>query len=268
MKHSLDLDIQTQPSDTTCGPTCLAAVYAYWGFSIELNQLIRDIGQLGGGGTLAVNLACDALRRGFSAEIVTYNVQLFDPSWFDLSGNMMSPVDLSAKLGLQVQAKGHRSDLDQTRLHAATAAFVDFLRLGGRVRMQPLDENLIAASLTAGKPILCGLSATYLYHEPRERILVGKNGEIRSVPDDIVGDPTGHFVVLHGYDPATRSVLVADPLHPNPLAPANKYATTLSRVASAILLGIVTYDANLLTISPGRNVRSGDHGSFRDPSPS
>ncbi len=68
--------------------------------------------------------------------------------------------------------------------------------------------------------------------------------------DDIGGDPAGHFVVLHGYDPNTRDVQIADPLYPNPIAPTNKYIAPLSRVTSAILLGIVTYDANLLTLVP------------------
>jgi len=44
------------------------------------------------GGTLAVNLANHALRRGYRALIVTYNLTVFDPSWFradrpDLVGN-------------------------------------------------------------------------------------------------------------------------------------------------------------------------------------
>lgn len=108
--------------------------------------------------------------------------------------------------------------------------------------MQPLDELLLVSMMARQTPILCGLSATYLYQESRET----PSGE----PDDEGGDPTGHFVVMHGFDPIKRTVLIADPLHPNPLAPTNKYVAPLSRVTSSILLGIVTYDANLLMIVP------------------
>jgi hypothetical protein len=79
--------------------------------------------------------------------------------------------------------------------------------------------------------------------------------------------PAGHFVVLCGYDPGERAVMVADPLHPNPLAmqagvaaksppgsrPAaasHRYSMDIQRVLCSILLGVVTYDANLLILEP------------------
>ncbi|TWU19146.1 C39 family peptidase [Allorhodopirellula heiligendammensis] len=250
MKHSLELEIQTQPTNTSCGPTCLAAVYDYWGSHVDLRELITAIGELESGGTLAVHLACDALARGYDVEMVTYNLQFFDPTWFDADGEMLSRDVMTEKLQAQWTAKRTRRDVDQLRLFNATEAYLQFLSLGGRIRMQPLDEKLIVDTLVRGIPILCGLSATYLYHERRERIEAVDASRVEAIPDDIHGDPSGHFVVLHGYDPSTTSVLIADPLHPNPMAPTNKYAAPLSRLTSAILLGIVTYDANIMTIVP------------------
>ena len=87
MKHSLDFSIHPQPTDSTCGPTCLHAVYRYWQDPISLDQTIADIGELSMGGTLAVQLACHALRRGYDATIHSYNLQLFDPSWFRRAGH-------------------------------------------------------------------------------------------------------------------------------------------------------------------------------------
>lgn len=250
MKHSLQLEIQSQPSDTSCGPTCLAAVYDFWEIPIPLSLLIEDVGQLGGGGTLAVVLGTDALRRGFSAEIITYNLQVFDPTWFNTEGEMVSAEFLSQKLKSHRQAKKSRKDLDQHRLEVATNAYCEFLELGGKVCMQQLDEDLLVKTLSSGAPILCGLSATYLYHESRERSDVNAAGLHVGIADDLAGDPQGHFVVLHGYDSGNRTVLIADPLHPNPFTPTNKYVAPLSRVTAAIMLGIVTFDANLLTIVP------------------
>lgn len=245
MKHKLRLRIQPQPTDTSCGPTCLAAVYDYYNHPVDLVELNDQISQLDGGGTLAVHLACDALRRGFQSNIITYNLQLFDPTWFNADGEMISAEFIIEKLNQQLTAKGNRSDFDRSRFRIATKLYVDFLVLGGEVRMQPLNEDLVASILATDTPILCGLSATYLYHESRER----DDG----THDDIAGDPTGHFVVLHGCDLANRSVWIADPLHPNPMAPTNEYVAPLSRVTSAILLGIVTYDANLLMITSRSN---------------
>jgi hypothetical protein len=68
--------------------------------------------------------------------------------------------------------------------------------------------------------------------------------------DDIRGDVEGHFVVLSGYDQVTHRVLIADPYSQNPMAGGNNYETDLDRVIGAILLGVITHDANLLIIEP------------------
>lgn len=242
MTHQLGLEILSQPTNTACGPTCLAAVYDYWKKPVNLDQLISDISELDQGGTLAVDLGCDALQRGFAAEIITYNVQLFDPTWFDANGDMKSTSAMLDKLERQLAAKKNRQDFDVARLASATESYQRFLSLGGNVRMRALDESILRSMMARETPVLCGLSATYLYHESRET----PSGD----QDDIVGDPTGHFVVLHGFDPDTGDVLISDPLYPNPMASTHKYIAPLSRLTSAILLGIVTFDANLLTISP------------------
>jgi hypothetical protein len=111
--------------------------------------------------------------------------------------------------------------------------------------MEDLTGNLIRRHLQQNIPLLTGLSSTYLYRERREHPLT-------SQPDDTAGVPGGHFVVLCGYDPHERSVLVADPFHPNPLSTDYKYEVPLDRVVCSILLGILTYDANFLVIRPRR----------------
>lgn len=250
MKHALELEIQSQPNDSSCGPTCLAAVYRYWKDTVDLPQLIAEVGQLTSGGTLAVQLACHALERGYDAVITTYNLQVFDPTWFRTNNGVGVHQELAEKLQRQLEIKRSRPDVDQLRLQVATECYLRFLSLGGQIQMRPLDEQLIVSTLTQGVPILCGLSATYLYAERRERWQPPDRSGRTTIPDDVGGDPAGHFVVLHGYDPQTRNVSIADPMHPNPIAPTNKYTATLARVASAILLGTLTYDANLLTLVP------------------
>ncbi|MCI0655805.1 MAG: cysteine peptidase family C39 domain-containing protein, partial [Acidobacteria bacterium] len=79
-KKERRLEIQRQPDDTTCGPTCLHAVYRYHGDEIPLAQVIQEVPAEPGGGTHAVCLACHALRRGYRARIYTYNLQAFDPT--------------------------------------------------------------------------------------------------------------------------------------------------------------------------------------------
>jgi hypothetical protein len=232
METKLRVEILPQPDDFTCGPTCLHALYRYFGDEVSLAQVIGEVPVLENGGTLDVLLANHALMRGYSARIFTYNVQMFDPTWF---GSIK--VDLAERLTRQLEHK------DSERLRIATEAYLLFLRRGGDLRFEELTTALVRKYLARNIPILTGLSATYLYGSARE---FGPDGR----PDDIRGKPAGHFVVLCGYDRDTREVLVADPLQKNPLSGTNQYKVSIDRVICAILLGILTYDANLLIIEP------------------
>lgn len=233
MDWRLPFEILAQPDDTTCGPTCLHAVYQFYGESPALPDLIAQIPHWEEGGTLAVFLGCHALGRGYRATIYTYNLSMFDPTWF-ATGH----ADIAAKLRAQREIK------HDVRLDWATEGYLEFLALGGRLRMRDLTAGLIGGILERERPILTGLSSTYLYREPRE---YGP----QNLADDVRGLPTGHFVVLCGYNRSTREVMVADPMHPNPLTSKQHiYSVPIQRVINAILLGVLTYDANMLVIEP------------------
>lgn len=227
----LPLDMLAQPDEVTCGPTCLQAIYDYWDGEDTLEEVIARTRRLDHGGTLAVFLGCDALRRGYHATLYTFNLNLFDPTWFRRG------VDLAERLRQQAAVKS------DPRLAHATAGYLDFLDLGGRVRLTDPTRTLVRGLLRRRLPILAGLSSTFLYRTPRE---YGPE----DTPDDLRGEPAGHFVVLCGYDRRERKVQVADPYEPHPHGPNRRYWISIDRVIGAILLGIVTYDANLLVITP------------------
>lgn len=233
----LPITILPQPDETTCGPTCLHAVYRYWENDDELDAIIARMGRLQYGGTFAVLLACDALRKGFRATIYTYNLNVFDPTWFGRSG-----VDIAVRLQRQREIK-----MDY-RLQQATKGYLEFLALGGRLRLIDLSRRLIQGMLRRHQPIITGLSSTYLYRVAREY-----GPEDR--PDDVRGLPSGHFVIIAGYDPPRRKVLVLDPYQKNPYGGLHEYWLGIDRVIGAVLLGIVTHDANLLIIHPRHRPR-------------
>ncbi|OYP31141.1 hypothetical protein [Rhodopirellula sp. MGV] len=248
MSLSIPIEIRPQPNETTCGPSCLDAVYRYWDVSVEGSHPLDTIEQLPGGGTLAVQLAIDALRRGMEATITTFNLHLFDPTWFRHQSEASFGEHLADKLRRQLVIKRDDPTVDAVRLGRSTKAYIEFLQLGGQVRMQPFEETVISRPLAHGLPILCGLSSTYLYQEARERESESEPGKFK--PDDTGGFPSGHFVVLHGYDASSGEVEIADPLHDNPFSSSHQYRASFHKLATAILLGIVTYDANLLVIAP------------------
>jgi hypothetical protein len=226
------LDVQrfAQPDDATCGPTCLTQVYRYYGYDKPLRQIIQETTRNPDGGTLAVYLGVGALANGFRATLYSYNLRVFDPTWRTLGA-----AALGRKLRQRLQT------VESMRLQRAIAAYVDFVEHGGRVRFLPLGKDLLVRTLARGCPILCGLSATYLYQRKRE---------FRNRYDDIRGQPVGHFVVICGYYPRTDRFVVRDPSSHIPFSRSGKYSVDAERLIAAILLGDVTYDADLLVLAP------------------
>ncbi len=228
----LDFEITPQPDDTACGPSCLHAVYRFFGDHIDAAQVIREIPQLEGGGTLASFLGLHALRRGYDTTIYTCNLQLFDPTWFAPGGP-----PIPERLRAQMRAK------PDPKLHQASRAYLEYLELGGRLHMEDITAGLMRGILEQGVPLITGLSATWLYAACRERPPDGQ-------PDDAAGEPVGHFVVVHGLDPVTRRANLADPYLNMPYPASHHYEVHVDRLVGAIALGIVTYDAKLIVIRP------------------
>ena len=227
----LNFDIKAQPDEVTCGPTCLHALYQHYNDDISLKQVIQEVTQIKTGGTLGVMLGDHALQRGYKAYLYTYNLNVFDPTWFKYSTKKI--IELLKK---QIKFKKKK------KLVTECEAYIQFLEAGGRVRYAELNKDLIKSYLLKSVPVLTGLSATYLYGTPRE---IGKTNKY----DSIKGDPVGHFVVINGFDGKDDSVYLADPMNPNPLK-SQYYNVKFDRLINSILLGIVTYDANLLIIEP------------------
>ncbi|WP_133128745.1 C39 family peptidase [Legionella nagasakiensis] len=235
----IDLTIHTQPDDETCGPTCLHAIYAYYGLDVPLEKVILEVERSLSGGTLAPLLGNHALMHGFDTTIYVNNLDVFDPTWFE---HEASPENLIAKLDAQMKHKWDKGIIQ------SSIAYQQYLQSGGKVRFNTISVQLLKEYFNQKIPLLTGLSATYLYRSARE---IYSNDGI-AFYDDIRGTPCGHFVVLCGYDDKNRHIIVADPHRENPLSHDNYYKVSSNRLINAIMLGVYTYDANLLIIQPKR----------------
>lgn len=235
-KKLISIAITAQPTDVSCGPTCLHAIYDYYNDPISLDQVIQEVPQYDTGGTLAVHLACHALKRGYQVITYTYNLHIFDPTWFQ-----QPPLSRNAlKLKLQQQAAAK----NRPKLTWATEAYLKYLEMGGQLRFHDLTSRFIRSFLVQDIPILTGLSATFLYQAPREYVNQGKQ-----IADDVRGEPEGHFVLLSGYDHSSRKVWVSDPFNLNPYSDTLRYSIGMNRLLTALSLGILTDDANILIIT-------------------
>lgn len=218
-----------QPTDTSCGPTCLHGIYGHHGRDYDIERLLREIPQNEDGGTLSVHLAIHALRHGFAATTFSYNLRVFDPTWATL--------DMDAiRQKLDKRLRSIRS----ARLQLNHRTYIEYLQLGGLLRFDELTPALLAEIASHG-PALVGLSATHLYRDARQR---------NTRADDINGMPEGHFVVFFDYDADSMQAVVADPYSKNPFTSDRIYRVNIHRFINAIMLGIVTYDANILLLQP------------------
>ncbi len=228
----IPLELPSQPTDTSCGPTCLHGLYRFYGREMPLDQLITDIESFPGGGTLGVFLGNHALANGFAVRMLTWNLRVFDPTWFPAP-----PAELADKLRASLPRRL------KPKLRQAIQAYIRFCELGGNVSMEVLSGALLRKFLNQNHPILTGLSSTFLYRDSR-------SNPATNADDDLGGEAEGHFVLLAGYDRQARTVHVADPYAQNPIANRSRYAVPMDRLINAILLGVLTYDANLLLITP------------------
>lgn len=233
-----------QPDDVTCGPTALRKVYDYYGLEVELADVTEAVERNEDGGTLAVFLGMAALRRGFGARIYSYDLSIFDPTWHAM--------DRASLIG---RIRARFPYLRDAKRRGAAVAYVRYLEMGGELAFDELTPALLRSIIDRGHPILAGLSATYLYRFARERW-----DETRGalVDDDVAGDPTGHFIVISGYDQWGRRLTVLDPSEHVPASPDGRVHVGAERLINAILLGDVTYDAVLLELWPGHE--DGDRG--------
>lgn len=228
----LPVERRPQPDDVTCGPTALWQVYRYYGLDLELDEVIAETPRNPDGGTLAVYLGVAALKRGFHPTLYPYSLQVFDPTWKDLSREAL--LDKLRQRSARVR--------ERPRLQRILGAWIELLEQGGSVRFREFSRDLLVELLAEGRPILTGLSATYLYQTPRE---LGPDY------DDVGGEPVGHFVVVSGYDPDADEMIVCDPSTHIPFVHrAGLYPVKTDRLIRSILLGLYTYDAVLMVLDP------------------
>jgi hypothetical protein len=230
--HVLAVERLMQPDDVSCGPTSMMMVCHHHGDPITFEEASAAIERNEDGGTLAVHIGSAALARGYRARIWSWNMRLFDPTWKSLShGELLE------------KTRARRRVVSRPRARYALGAYGTFLEGGGQVGFAELEPQLLVDILDKGRPILVGLSATYLYQMAREHPADNRT-------DDVGGDPVGHFLVISGYEDHGRRFVVKDPFRTSPLDATGSYVVEAQRLLNAILLGQVTYDAVLLEMWP------------------
>ncbi|MCA8923346.1 MAG: hypothetical protein KDD82_16135 [Planctomycetes bacterium] len=220
-----------QPDDVTCGPTCLMQALRYYGDPTPFEEIVQRTPRNPDGGTLGVYLGTAARSLGYAVRIWSYNLKVFDPTWVGLSAD-----------ALQAKLRARAAAVSKPKVRAACEAYAGYLAVGGELAFDDLVPSLLTGILARGHPVLCGLNATYLYQQVRERPADNED-------DDVAGYPVGHFLVACGHEAGER-FHVRDPSSHVPFSPDGRYTVPAHRLINAILLGIVSYDAVLVELWP------------------
>jgi hypothetical protein len=175
----------------TCGPSSLQQVMAYYGKKMKLGDIIKDIPMFMDGTYLAY-LAKYAMEAGFKPLIITYNVDIFDPTWFRLSRKSLIKK-------LRSRSRIRKLDINIRR---GCKSYVDYLESGGKLSFNFTTTEIIKKYLKKKRPIIVRLSSTILHD--RKRLDLNKDKR-----DDISGSPGFHFVVVSGYK--NGKFLIVDP---------------------------------------------------------
>jgi hypothetical protein len=232
MDVELPVTIERRTDHATCGPTSLRAIHRYWDDPIDLPTVIEETPRLPGGGTLAVHLSVHAPRRGHEADTWPCNTRHFDPTWFQ------PPTDALTRLQARAAANGLTDD---ARMGPALASMAEYLARGGGVPRSDLSPGLLAHVLGEGTPLVTGADGTDLDQCSRET---------GAGPDDVAGEPFGHFIVLGGHRSDDPSVAICDPLMDNPAHGTKHYRAGVDRLFGAMVLGIGSDGGNLLRVRP------------------
>lgn len=204
----------------TCGPSALQQILAYYGVKKSLNEILKNF-KMYEYGTWDFDLLSYVLRLGFKAEITTYNLDIFDPTWFKLSRKkLIKKLKSRLKYAKPFHKQGIRS-------------CIRFLELGGRIRFKIITEKIIKDYLRKKIPVIACFCFTALWKCKRAYSKKTKKG-YKSISNDIRGVPEGHFIVISGY--AKDKFFVTDPSYNIPVSKTGKYSVPIKDLIAYILM--------------------------------
>ena len=165
----------------------------------EVNAPRDADGEVCGGLNQYVGTWC--LKNGFSVQIHTSDFELLDLAWEGLSReDQIKKIRSVIKSARIVPALGEKETL--RHLHA----YIEFLEMGGDLRIYPYLSSALIDSLLARAPLIASVSYSTLYGVGRTK----STGIRTSVLDDIEGTICTHAVVVVGIQ-NNQEYLVADP---------------------------------------------------------
>jgi Peptidase_C39 like family len=196
---------QYQPTNSSCSPTALSILLSHYDMDLTVDDISKQVPQVKNedgedSGTINQQLATYAISLGFSVSLYTFDCQIIDMSWQDLSISEIIDRLEAAKGGWIVPSLGKQWS------EAYRQSYIDYLKAGGRLIIQPAVTTQLMYKLLEDGPILPCLCSNTLYGKGKSR----SEDSTSSVLDDVNGRAFNHSVVVYGVD-EQGNFLIADP---------------------------------------------------------
>lgn len=196
---------QYQPTATSCSPTALSMLLSYYNKEITVAQISSDVPQVRNAagetfGTINQQLATWCISQGFRVNMYTFDCQIIDQSWANLSNEEIIDRLEARKDGWVVPSLG------EVWNKAYVESYIEYIRAGGELYIWPGVTTKLLYELLENGPIFACVSFSTLHGLGRSNIR-SKN---ESVPDDVYGRALNHSIVIYGVDD-TGNFLIADP---------------------------------------------------------
>lgn len=204
-KISWDVKPQTQPTSTTCSPTALSILLGNYGDNIspvEVESSVpQSVDESGANmGTVTQQLATWCISRGYRATLYTFDCQVIDQSWPELSKDELLERLRLRKEGWVVPSLG------KTWTEQYAQSYIDFVEAGGNLHIEKAVTTSLINRLLEKGPLLTNVSFSTLYRAMRTKIV----NDDESESNDVEGRALNHTIVIYGVD-KNGDYMIADP---------------------------------------------------------
>jgi hypothetical protein len=172
----------------TCGPSSLQQVLNYYGDPTSLSEILANV-KMFPSGTPPSYLALGAKKLGYKTKLISFDVDYVDPSWKNASKK-----EIAEKLRKRLPTLKDKSAKMRTR------GLLTALKGGVDLEIQIPSEKILIGYLKGGIPPIITLSYNVLHNYKRK---------FNDKQDDVKGHPSGHYVVVSGYD--DKNLIITDP---------------------------------------------------------
>lgn len=166
---------------------------SYYGKDITAEQIMNDIpvgfnDQGEPWGTINQQLATWCIGQGYKVKMYTFDCQVIDQSWRDLSKAKLIERLEAAKAGRNVPSLGEEWS------KAYLQSYIDYLNAGGELHIQSYVTSKLLYKLLKDGPLLACVCFNTMYGTGHSKNIGLRQSEI----DDVNGNSTNHSIVIYG----------------------------------------------------------------------